>query len=65
LKINREDVVQAALIVERWCMKHAKTNGCDCPLKGKTLICTITNGDLPYTWKLAERLRARGLSDAD
>lgn len=33
MKVNREDVVQAALTVERWCAYHWKRGVCDveCP----------------------------------
>ena len=31
--MNREDVVQAALKVERWCHEHNDFTGCDCPFR--------------------------------
>ena len=59
---NREDVVQAALTVERWC---AENKGCidkdriDCPFVGRNGMCTLIG--LPDAWNLAEKLRTRGL----
>ena len=69
-KINREDVVQAALIVERWCMEHRNEDGnCDCPFR-KRIITNIAkcyrcklDFDLPSDWRLEEHLRERGLKD--
>jgi len=56
--MNREDVVQAALTVERWCMKH---KGCrDCPLLGNEDNCMVAM-EAPDYWNLAEQLRTRGL----
>ena len=62
-KINREDVAQAALIVERWCKEHWNTAGgeCDCPLYvGK---CFMSFRCCPFGWRLEEHLRERGLKD--
>ncbi len=61
MEITREDIVQSALNIERWCKTHAKANGCDCPLEGKVLICMLANGHFPYKWELEEQLRRRGL----
>lgn len=62
-KINREDVVQAALMVERWCAEHHSENGCDCPfynnlpfLDSCRLSCNI-----PADRNLEDYLRNRGL----
>lgn len=61
--INREDVVQAALTVERWCTEHKKeTQDCDCPFNrkdGKTWIgsCLVL---LPALWDLEPKLRNVG-----
>ena len=72
MKANREDVVQAALVVERWCKEHkapAFLGGCDCPFyakdsrfspfyeKGECFLYT------PFVWHLEEKLRTRGLKD--
>lgn len=67
MKTNREDVVQAALIVERWCKIN---NPCAWPSKVCTkcpLFLTDDEGDLdcmvgfPMDWELEEKLRKRGL----
>ena len=60
-KINREDVVQAALIVERWCEKHYKhqTTYCDCPFSGD-FGCELYFNSEPWLWALEEFLRDRG-----
>lgn len=55
-KINREDVVQAALIVERWC---AAQECDDCPFNPGELMCQIRG--MPFEWKLEIYLRTRGL----
>ena len=64
-EIKREDVVQAALTVERWCAEHHSENGCDCPfysnlpfLDSCRLSCNI-----PADRKLEDYLRNRGLKD--
>jgi len=72
--MNREEVVQAALVVERWC---AERDGypCDCPFFEKREFdgaykCRLTNwrnlqSDIderePETWNLEEFLRTRGM----
>ena len=55
-KINREDVVQAALIVERWC---AGQDCRKCPLMGEYGQCMITG--VPEVWELERKLRTRGI----
>lgn len=63
-KINREDVVQAALIVERWCEEHYKYGGkCDCPfaVPGAFVACRLGDVGCAEEWELEEFLRARGL----
>lgn len=63
--MTREEVVQAALTVERWCAgERIKGNGCDCPFynsDGKLWgqICRVSG--LPEHWKLEEWLRTRGM----
>lgn len=65
MKINREDVVQAALILERWCAYHWKRGVCDveCPFIRNDLgDCKIgCLGGQPFLWGLEEFLRSRGL----
>jgi len=64
LKINREDMVQAALIVERYCLTH--NNGkCDCPLKSLHEGCMVVSHGSPSFWELEKYLRKRGLENAD
>ena len=72
--MNREDVVQAALTVERWC-KERDGYPCDCPFfeqreSDGAYKCRLTNWRLlhsdideqePEMWNLAEFLRTRGL----
>ena len=57
-KINREDVVQAALIVERWC---AATDCRDCPLLNDEDCCMVSM-EAPDYWRLENQLRNRGIS---
>lgn len=64
MKANREDVVQAALMVERWCKEHQKeTQDCDCPFNRKDGRMWIQSCCLmvPTLWELEEFLRTRGL----
>lgn len=67
-KINREDVVQAALTVERWCKEHIRYDKpCDCPFYTKDNIdlCMIElTGSAAY-WELDKHLRARGLKHGE
>lgn len=59
--MTREEVVQAALKVERWCMKNS---GCkDCPFDAGNRYCYI--GNIPYMWELEKFLRTRGLKDGE
>ena len=58
MKINREDVVQAALTVERWCKEHFKSCGvCDCPFSFGSKCMLARQGNL------SEFLRTRGLKN--
>jgi hypothetical protein len=68
VQINREDVVQAALTVERWCREHerGKYEDCvDCPFlyetEGLALLCKLFPRKIPKQWKLEKYLRERGL----
>lgn len=60
MKINREDVVQAALIVERWCAEHYGGCECDCPLLDDEDNCMVAM-EAPDFWNLEAKLRNRGL----
>ena len=68
MKANREDVIQAALVVERWCREHFKAvGGCDCPFYGERIdkmkfvwpFCVLEYPS--QEWNLEEFLRNRGL----
>ncbi len=66
MKINAEDAVQAALVVEKWCKKTR--GGChkECPFYIADVDCSgwarcVIGGFSPYDWNLAEFLRARGM----
>ncbi len=61
LKTNREDIVQAALMIERWCADHCSdsTNECDCPFANR-VSCILDSNPIPKYWQLAEFLRNRG-----
>ena len=72
MQINREDVVQAALMVERWCKEHEDEYGkCDCPFSTPLQMsetnpaiqwgkCIFTRG-VASVWGLETFLRTRGL----
>ena len=66
MKANREDVVQAALTVERWCAEHFKKDGvCDCPFGYMDPFgyhaCALYVSQYPVEWDLGDFLRTRGL----
>lgn len=63
--VNREDVVQAALTVERWCSKNINLENCDCPFDHNGEKCALLNFLHPCGWNLEEFLRTRGLKDDD
>jgi hypothetical protein len=55
--MNREDVVQAALMVQRWCGRY---EGCtDCPFLDDEDACMVAM-EAPDHWNLEEKLRTRG-----
>lgn len=55
--MTREDVVQAALTVERWCVENISDRGkCNCPF-ADGVGCVLA----PIAWNLDEHLRKRGL----
>ena len=69
---NREDVVQAALTVVRWCGEHLKyTEPCDCPFfAGVTdrgeIICAIGSVDTkPCRYDIEWWLRNKGTEARD
>lgn len=64
--MTREEVVQAALTVERYCKDHFLTQSpCDCPfsLDGKVGSCKLFEQALPFRRNLEEFLRTRGLKN--
>jgi len=64
MKANREDVVQAALTVQRWCIENWRPDGaCDCPFRGSFNDCLLEQGSAPRFADLEEDLRTRGLKD--
>ena len=69
--MTREEVVQAALTVERWCKEHYNDDGaCDCPFAGERFrelgfpwhYCSL---DVPQDYNIEEFLRTRGLKHDD
>ena len=62
--MTREEVVQAALIVERWCMEHCndRAEPCDCPFSQRA-ACFMDFDAIPKYWGLDDFLRTRGLKD--
>lgn len=65
--MTREEVVQAALTVERWCAEHRKIKGvCDCPFyKHDRVDCVMGSLSKPSGWGLERFLRTRGLKHDD
>ena len=66
--MTREEVVQAALTVERWCFEHRNLGGaCDCPFfyndESCPWYCFLQDRFEPGHWGLEEFLRTRGLKD--
>ena len=61
--MTREEVVQAALTVERWCAEHRKfKDDCDCPFyKHDRVGCVMGDLSKPSGWGLERFLRTRGL----
>lgn len=60
--MTREEVVQAALKVERWCAEHKKImEECDCPFADGLDGCGLFDTDVPAEWNLEEFLRTRGM----
>ena len=63
MNLNREDVVQSALNVQRWCDEHCQGD-CDCPFRSSFVTCMLdTKIGLPYAWHLEEKLRTRGVKE--
>ena len=66
--MNREDVVQAALTVERWCAEHYDgEKPCDCPFFDEDDYsgCKLGSTPTPSWWFLEKFLRTRGLKHDD
>ena len=65
--MTREEVVQAALTVERWCVEHRKfKDACDCPFyKHDRVECVMGDLSKPSGWGLERFLRKRGLKDGE
>ena len=64
--MTREEVVQAALTVERWCAKHRELGGvCECPFfykdESSRWNCFLNDRYEPGHWFLDDFLRTRGL----
>ena len=63
-EMTREDVVQAALTVERWCFDKWRPDGaCDCPFRGSFNDCLLEQGSAPRFADLEKYLRSRGMND--
>ena len=60
-KINREDAVQAALNVTRFCAEHYGDCETDCPFCWGKGGCVLDQTCSPCFWELDEFLRTRGL----
>ena len=62
MKINKEDVVQSALLLERWCKSNCGLMGCtNCPFYHNE-SCFI---DMPHVWNLETKLKNRGLHNGN
>ena len=65
-EMTREEVVQAALTVQRWCFDKWRPDGtCDCPFLGSFNDCLLEQGSAPRFADLEKYLRTRGLKDAE
>ena len=61
--MNREEVVQAAIKVEHWCLDHWVRSGeCDCPFRANLDYCVLSSM-CPGTANLEYHLRTRGLKN--
>lgn len=65
--MTREEVVQAALMVQRWCAEHRKIKGvCDCPFyRHDRIECGMGSFSKPSGWGLERFLRTRGLKNGE
>lgn len=62
MKVNREDAVQAALLLEHWCKEHhSEGRACDCPFYVGAYTQCRTCLFIPKMWRLEEFLRTRGI----
>ena len=63
--MTREDVVQAALTLERWCRFNTKLSSrrkCDCPLYDDDNEGCVLSYELePWYWGLEDFLKNRGM----
>lgn len=68
MNLNREDIVQSAVNVQRWCKEHikyerfAELGECDCPFNNSK-FCALFIGEPPNDWGLEDFLRKRGLKE--
>lgn len=63
MNLNREDIVQSALNIQRWCEGHIKNDDCDCPFnmgKEYNYACILSDSGYPISWNLEKYLRNRG-----
>lgn len=61
MNITREDVVQSALNIQRWCKNHYSDEECDCPFFDIRFRCQcmLPAKSDPREWNLEEKLRTR------
>lgn len=70
MNLNREEVVQSALNVQRWCEEHIKQEDvCDCPFGYRNAFgfhsCALYAPQYPMEMELEEFLRTRGMKKGD
>lgn len=68
MNINKEDMVQSALNVQRYCKKHIEQEKvCDCPFGYIDSFgfhsCALYVAQYPMEMELEEFLRTRGIKD--
>lgn len=68
MNLNREEVVQSALNVQRWCEEHIKQEDvCDCPFGYRNALglhcCFLYAPQYPMEMELDEFLRTRGVKE--
>ncbi|MBQ5930208.1 MAG: hypothetical protein IIX02_05390 [Clostridia bacterium] len=62
-KINREDVVQAALMIYRYCSKNYGSCESNCPFYYRERGCALDISCSPWCWDIEDFLRNRGLEN--